>query len=86
MILEANVLPKEIKPMVQAERYTASELGGVITLTPVVFIEKQEGEVLIPKRERRPRIKTTAERLEGYTGDYEFTEWDTGPPVGEEIF
>ena len=86
MILEANVLPKEIKALVQAERYTASELGGVITLTPVVFIEKQEEETLMSKRERRPRIKTTAERLGGYTGDYEFTEWDTGPPVGEEIF
>jgi len=86
MILEATVLPEEIKPMVQAERYTASELGGVITLTPIHFFKEEEKEMLMPERKRRPRIKTTAEWLEGYTGDYEFTEWDTGPPVGEEIF
>lgn len=30
--------------------------------------------------------KTFAERMEGYTGDYVFSEMDSGDPVGREVF
>ena len=29
---------------------------------------------------------TTAERLANYNGDYKTEEWDTGEPVGREVF
>jgi DNA-damage-inducible protein J len=38
----------------------------------------------------QPKLKgrrlTTAERLAGYQGGYEAKEWDTGGPVGKEVF
>ena len=38
----------------------------------------------------RPKIKrrrlTTAERLKGYEGVYKAEEWNTGEPVGQEVF
>lgn len=30
--------------------------------------------------------KTFEERIAGFTGEYEYEEWDTGTPVGEEVF
>ena len=37
-----------------------------------------------PKYKRRHL--TTAERLKTYNGDYKSEEWDTGEPVGREVF
>ena len=38
----------------------------------------------------QPKMKhrrlTTAERLKDYDGDYKPEEWDTGEPVGREVF
>jgi len=34
---------------------------------------------------KRKRL-TTEERLENYVGDYKTEEWDTGEPVGREVF
>jgi len=34
---------------------------------------------------KRKRL-TTEERLKNYTGDYKTEEWDTGEPVGREVF
>jgi len=34
---------------------------------------------------KRKRL-TTEERLKNYIGDYKTEEWDTGEPVGREVF
>ena len=41
---------------------------------------------IVIKKMKQPRRKTLKERLAGYDGDYEFQEWDTGKPVGNEVF
>jgi hypothetical protein len=38
---------------------------------------------------KKKRIKTTEQRIEEFDGDlsdYEFEEWDTGKPVGKEVW
>jgi len=46
-----------------------------------------EKDSLIIKKFKDKRIhKTLKERLEGFDGEYVFKEWDTGAPVGEEIW
>ncbi|GHV08495.1 multidrug transporter MatE [Clostridia bacterium] len=52
---------------------------------PVVI--STEGEkIIIEKQASTYKHKTLEERLQGFEGDLGFVEWDTGPPVGEEIF
>ena len=52
----------------------------------VVDLEvSREGIFIRPIKTKRVR-KTLAERFEGYTGDYQPEELNTGMPVGSEIF
>lgn len=44
----------------------------------------EEGLPFQPKYKRRHL--TTAERLKNYNSDYKTEEWDTGEPVGRELF
>ena len=48
-----------------------------------VEIERQQDAIVIRKAGIRHR--TLEERLAGFEGPYEFTEWDTGTPVGNEV-
>ena len=48
-----------------------------------VQITAQQDLIVIRKSKRH---KTLKERLEGFDGQYVFEEWDTGTPVGNEVF
>jgi len=74
MILETKTLQATLTEMLQAEKVRLFRSGSMITIMPV------ESE-----KPTKWRSRTTAERLEGYTGDYKTTEWDTGEPVGREV-
>jgi len=51
-----------------------------------VSISMTESRIVIePARPKRVR-KSLAERFEGYTGNYQPEELDTGVPVGSELF
>ena len=50
-----------------------------------VQILATQNQIVIKKIEPKRR-KTLKERLEGFEGDYVFEEWDTGKPVGSEVF
>jgi len=76
MTLNANALPETVIEMFQTEKIRLFRSGSMITIMP---LEAEE-----PKKTFRSR--TIAERLEGYTGDYKTEEWDTGSPVGRELF
>ncbi|GBU26502.1 hypothetical protein R84B8_00012 [Treponema sp. R8-4-B8] len=52
-----------------------------------IDITAKNGSIVIRKATRKRRaIKSLAERFEGYTGDYQCTEADTGKPVGLEVW
>jgi len=51
----------------------------------LVEIIAEKDRIIIKKAERR-RHRTLQERLIGFNGEYVFQEWDTGAPVGREIF
>jgi len=42
--------------------------------------------LIIKKSEDKKTHKTIQERFENFNGDYTFEEWDTGEPVGGEVF
>lgn len=46
---------------------------------------KAENDYILIKRANK-KHKTLKERLAGYTGEYVFTEWDSGKPQGKEIW
>ncbi|OHW63379.1 antitoxin MazE [Andreesenia angusta] len=48
-----------------------------------VEIVVKEGNIIIMPLKKH---KTFEERIAGFTGEYEYEEWDTGEPVGEEVF
>lgn len=48
-----------------------------------VEIERQQDAIIIRKAAKKHR--TLEERLAGFKGPYEFFEWDTGAPVGNEV-
>ena len=50
-----------------------------------VQILATQNQIVIRKIEPKKR-KTLKERLAGFEGDYVFQEWDTGKPVGNEVF
>ena len=50
-----------------------------------VQILAMRNQIVIKKVETAKR-KTLKERLAGFDGDYVFQEWDTGKPVGGEVF
>ncbi len=52
-----------------------------------VEIVAQSEAIVIKKASRTRRAKKSLEeRFEGYSGDYQCTEWDTGKPVGDEVW
>ncbi|GHU89864.1 hypothetical protein FACS1894202_08750 [Clostridia bacterium] len=53
---------------------------------PVVISTEGEKIIIAKDSPRKYKHRTLAERLEGFEGDFAFEEWDTGKPVGEEIF
>lgn len=48
-----------------------------------VEIDRQQDAIIIRKAGKKH--KTLEERLAGFKGSYEFSEWDTGSPVGNEV-
>ncbi len=48
-----------------------------------VEIKVQDGNLLIIPIKKR---KTLADRITGYKGDYQCSEWDTGKPSGKEVW
>jgi antitoxin MazE len=50
-----------------------------------VQITAELDRIIIKKSVAR-KHRTLAERLEGFEGEYEFEEWDTGAPVGREVW
>ena len=48
-----------------------------------VEITVRDDEIVIKKIRRH---KSFEERMAGYNGDYDFTELDTGKPMGKEVF
>lgn len=49
-----------------------------------VEIEADDNQIIIKHIQKKHL--TLKERFEGYTGDYNIEEWDTGKPVGKEIW
>ena len=49
-----------------------------------VEVVAENNRIIITKASTR-KHKTLKERLAGYSGDYQFEEWDTGIAVGSEI-
>lgn len=45
-----------------------------------------EQDKIIIKRASTVKHRTLAERLEGFEGEYIGKEWDTGKPVGKEVW
>lgn len=48
-----------------------------------IEICRQQDTIIIRKAGKRHR--TLEERMAGFKGPYEFSEWDTGSPVGNEV-
>ena len=61
------------------------EIAGVKENEKVQILA-EENQIIIRKCEKKRRHKTLAERLEGFDGDYTGSEWDTGAPVGKEVW
>ena len=51
-----------------------------------VQIFAEQHKIIIKKFDNKTRHKTLAERLEGFEGEYIGEEWDTGAPVGREVW
>ncbi len=52
-----------------------------------VEVYAESESIIIRKATRKRRAKISLEeRFEGYTGDYQCEEWDTGEPVGREVW
>jgi len=52
-----------------------------------VEITADSQAIVIKKAARKRRAKKSLEeRFADYTGDYQCTEWDTGKPVGKEVW
>jgi antitoxin component of MazEF toxin-antitoxin module len=52
-----------------------------------IDITAKNGSIVIRKAERKRRAeKSLAERFDGYTGDYQCFEAETGKPVGLEVW
>jgi antitoxin MazE len=57
-----------------------------MTENDTVEVTADSNGIMIKKSENKRVRKSTAERIAGYTGDYVGEEWDTGPPVGDEVW
>lgn len=45
-----------------------------------------EQDIITIRKADTPKHKTLKERLAGFKGEYAFREWDTGAPVGSEVW
>ena len=52
----------------------------------IVEIIAENNMLVIRKVENKKTHKTIQERFENFNGEYTFEEWDTGKPVGGEVF
>ncbi|MDR1065766.1 MAG: AbrB/MazE/SpoVT family DNA-binding domain-containing protein [Oscillospiraceae bacterium] len=60
------------------------EIACLAESEPVQIVAEPDKIIIKKAFERKHR--TLAERLEGFEGEYVFEEWDTGPPVGREVW
>jgi len=59
---------------------------NVSVVVNMLFRQMLMDEALPFQPKVRHKHLTTAERLKDYSGDYKTEEWDTGEPVGREVF
>ena len=65
------------------------------TILDILFLQENDSVEIVaenntiiirkPARKRRAK-KSLEERFKNYTGDYKCAEWDTGKPVGKEVW
>ncbi len=51
-----------------------------------VYITAENDSIIIKKADKKRVHRTFEERTANSGGDFVFSEWDTGPPVGNEIW
>ena len=67
--------------------FLLDKLGmNISTVVNMLFKQMLMDEALPFQPKYKRRRLSTAERLRYYNGDYGTEEWDTGEPVGREIF
>ena len=74
---------------VKREVETLFEDMGMNISTAINMFFRQsilEGAIPFQPRAKKRKSISLEERLRGYTGDYEAEEWDTGAPIGREVF
>ena len=59
---------------------------NISTVVNMLFRQMLMDEALPFQPKYKRRHLTTEERLKYYKGDYKTEEWDTGEPVGREVF
>ena len=57
-----------------------------LTENDTVELVTESNNIVIKKIEKKYTSKTLKERLAGFEGEYVFEEWDTGNPVGREVW
>ena len=57
-----------------------------LTENDTVEILTEDHNIIIKKIEKKLTHKTLKERLAEFEGEYTFEEWDTGKPVGNEVW
>ena len=57
-----------------------------LTDNDTVEVVAENDNIIIKKITVKRPHKTLKERLEGFEGEYIFEEWDTGAPVGREVW
>ena len=63
------------------------DLGLTLTVAVNAFIKHAlEVEGIPFEIKRKQKHIPLKERMKDYQGDHRFEEWDTGPPVGKEVF
>jgi len=67
--------------------FLLDKLGmNISTVVNMLFKQMLMDEALPFQPKYKRRRLTTKERLKDYNGDYRTEEWDTGEPVGKEVF
>ena len=67
--------------------FLLDKLGmNVSTVVNMLFKQMLMDEALPFQPKYKHRRITTAERLKSFDSDYRTAEWDTGEPVGREVF
>ena len=67
--------------------FLLDKLGlNVSVVVNMLFRQMLMDEALPFQPKYKRRHLTTEERLKNYNGDYKTKEWDTGEPIGREVF